>query len=95
MTNNLISNVARGFFPAGKGYWKQAVVCIPLLSFLVLFAGTDGLAAVSGACYNCHTMHNSQGGLTMILDSTISVGGATGECLGCHAIPREEALRLD
>jgi len=79
-----------------REYWQKAVFFIPLFSLFFLFvAAPESMAVVSGRCYTCHTMHNSQGGLTMILDSTPSVGGATSECLGCHSIPREEALRMD
>lgn len=48
-------------------------------------------AVVTGPCSNCHTMHNSQQGMTMVLDP---LGGqaAGGECQGCHSEPREELL---
>jgi len=53
---------------------------------IAVFCGT-GYAAVTGACVNCHTMHNSQAGAEMA-----TFGGDTGEnnalvrgsCLGCH-----------
>ena len=50
--------------------------------------------AVTGQCANCHTMHNSQGGLAMAetynySTDTISTGGPnpvllTGTCISCH-----------
>ncbi len=64
--------------------------------FLVLCAGSVALAAVSGRCDNCHTMHNSQGGSAVVSDGGIPhVGGTapTGpqytllntDCVGCHS----------
>jgi len=50
----------------------------------VVFSGPV-LASVSGPCANCHTMHNSQGGTSMV-----EGGGAaqetllTDDCVGCH-----------
>ena len=44
------------------------------------------LAAVSGVCSNCHTMHNSQGGSSMRLSGDTEPLGALlkGTCMGCH-----------
>ena len=61
---------------------------------MVLFLSTP-VWAVTGNCANCHTMHNSQGGTHMILNTTIdgTSGGAhgggypsltRGSCVGCH-----------
>ncbi|WP_303723023.1 cytochrome c3 family protein [Malonomonas rubra] len=44
---------------------------------------------MNGSCVECHTMHNSQGGLSMRFDSTELTGAAAllraGSCTGCHA----------
>jgi predicted CXXCH cytochrome family protein len=44
-------------------------------------------AAVEGPCVNCHTMHNSQGGVAMVFGDgvTMTQGALTrSTCLGCH-----------
>lgn len=58
---------------------------VALLSLVLTYGFAD--AKVSGACVNCHTMHNSQNGTAMA-----TYGGGTGpndaltrgNCLGCH-----------
>jgi len=40
-------------------------------------------AAIQGACYDCHTMHNSQGGSEMVTDGPYAHLLA-GDCIGCH-----------
>jgi len=54
---------------------------------LVLFCAGNVLAAASGACVNCHTMHNSQDGLSMMVDGTSGPAPAlvrAASCYGCH-----------
>jgi len=59
------------------------IVCAVMVT---VFSGPAN-AAVTGECVNCHTMHNSQGGVAMA-----TFGGGTGpnatllrgSCLGCH-----------
>lgn len=74
-----------------------------LLLWLFL-SGSAAYAAISGACANCHTMHNSQ-------DSTaMATYGATGKpwkgtgpnatllrgsCLGCHGIGTSKIVTID
>jgi len=45
-------------------------------------------AKVTGLCSNCHTMHNSQGGASMLfttdLDSAPNPALTRGDCIGCH-----------
>jgi len=43
-------------------------------------------AAVSGPCVECHTMHNSQGGIPMRVDDVVEPLSALllDTCLGCH-----------
>src|SRR4030067_2476785 len=58
------------------------------LSYLLFALSSE--AKVTGNCSNCHTMHNSQGGLHMIylapVETDTSPQGALlrGTCLGCH-----------
>jgi len=59
-----------------------------ILIFLVTAVSDMPQAKVTGVCSNCHTMHNSQGGVAMA-----DYGGTSGEnpcltrgdCIGCHA----------
>ncbi|MDD5153947.1 MAG: cytochrome c3 family protein [Desulfovibrionales bacterium] len=66
-------------------YIAALIVVIPNLSH----------AKVTGVCYNCHTMHNSQGGASMAQEYSSGSGGLTGDsspnpcllsydCVGCH-----------
>ena len=63
-----------------KRYVAQATITI-----LCLFAGPSE-AKITGECGNCHTMHNSQNGLSMQLNSSTKVERnlLRGDCLGCH-----------
>lgn len=55
-----------------------------------LFAGGTVMAlsssawAVEGVCINCHTMHNSQDGGTIIGTEQANLLNSTNGCLGCH-----------
>ncbi|MBW2570105.1 MAG: cytochrome c3 family protein [Deltaproteobacteria bacterium] len=70
--------------------WSLAIVISMLIG-----GGGIGYAKVAGMCSNCHTMHNSQGGSHMIINTTIdgensgTHGGGypsltRGSCVGCH-----------
>lgn len=72
-----------------------------VLGLFVLFAAGlnfvlygEAEAKVRGVCSNCHTMHNSQDGNSMVLQSVPTAGAGT-DCTGCHSEPRENLLRLD
>ena len=59
---------------------------------LILFLPGLSIAAVSGSCVNCHTMHNSQNGSDMIYDDSYNPGTGpyssllrTNGCVGCHS----------
>jgi len=61
-----------------KRIWLVLALCMASLLW-----GGSAFAVVSGACSNCHTMHNSQDGAVVV------AGGAQahltkGGCLGCH-----------
>lgn len=68
---------------------KKAFIFLLSIFFAI---GLHGLAQaeVTGQCVNCHTMHNSQGGASMIIGYGAGAGPygsllrANG-CLGCHA----------
>ncbi|MBW2740983.1 MAG: hypothetical protein JRE64_19540, partial [Deltaproteobacteria bacterium] len=74
--------------------WSLAIAISMLIG-----GGGIGYAKVTGMCSNCHTMHNSQGGSHMIINTTIDGTGGTGgtllndggypaltrgSCVGCH-----------
>lgn len=69
------------------GMFKIGCLAVLLSAFMVLMPAGYALAVVSGACVNCHTMHNSQGGTEMQLkDGETAAQGALvrGTCVGCH-----------
>ncbi len=53
-----------------------------ILLTLLLLCGTNGWASVTGQCSDCHTMHNSQDGSTVVTDLGRSL--TKGDCVGCH-----------
>ncbi len=68
--------------------------------FLMAFAVT-AWPMVTGLCSNCHTMHNSQGGIPMALELNVSQTGfvhtgtpnptlLTKSCVGCHTHTEED-----
>ncbi|MBX6422055.1 cytochrome c3 family protein [Thermosulfurimonas sp. F29] len=59
-----------------------------LFLFFLVFAGEAGAKIRHGLCVDCHTMHNSQGGVT-VANGTVYVGGPIPgllrtDCIGCH-----------
>jgi len=72
---------------------RKALVISSLLLVSVLGNYSISPAAVSGACVNCHTMHNSQGGQPMaysysggsfVADETANPSLLITDCIGCH-----------
>jgi len=53
-----------------------------ILLTLLLLCGTNGWAAVTGQCSDCHTMHNSQDGSSVVASLGRSL--TKGDCIGCH-----------
>lgn len=51
-------------------------------------------AAVTGACVNCHTMHNSQDAAAMRTSDAADVGAVGSECLDCHGNLRANLLQM-
>src|SRR4030043_1399182 len=79
-----------------KGGGKMRKISIVMLLILLSVVLVSGSAfAISGVCYNCHTMHNSQNGLGEV--QTYSGGTITpnvttpqqyllkADCIACHA----------
>lgn len=66
------------------GTFKLSIL---LAAALVLFCAGNVFAAAQGACVNCHTMHNSQDGTSMMVDGTSGPAPAlvrAASCYGCH-----------
>lgn len=68
------------------------LIAFIVISWIVVFAD-NSLAAVTGRCDTCHTMHNSQNGAPMADAGRTAV--QAGECLHCHAALRPNLLRMD
>ncbi|MDP2280022.1 MAG: hypothetical protein Q8K51_17620, partial [Nitrospirota bacterium] len=70
---------------------KTRNLMVLLLAAILIFALMAGSEArVTGTCVNCHTMHNSQGGVAVNSagpqEFLLSKGGGTVTiCWGCHA----------
>ncbi|HEC96796.1 MAG TPA: hypothetical protein ENI58_01330 [Nitrospirae bacterium] len=64
---------------------NHTLICLTLLLVLMLFG--EVRAEVSGVCSNCHTMHNSQGGIPMNYNGSDIPNQRLlrGDCIGCHA----------
>lgn len=66
-------------------------IALSILTALVLLSLSSAfaLAAVTGDCVNCHTMHNSQDGNTVVdtsdNKSVAQMNLLTSDCLGCHS----------
>ena len=61
-----------------------------LFTLLYLIASTGIAMAVQGVCSNCHTMHNSQGGTSMLFTTMSGTDPQPmllkGDCVGCHSM---------
>ena len=75
-----------------------------LCTGIAMFLAAPVCAAVTGVCVNCHTMHNSQNGSHMMINTTIdgessgTHGGGypsltRGSCVGCHTGSNTEGSR--
>jgi len=69
---------------------KKALICLLSMVFVLAMGGMV-LAAVSGPCVNCHTMHNSQSGAEV---NALGPFGAlvNNTCLGCHTTTGSDPL---
>jgi hypothetical protein len=74
---------------------KRLLFLTVLCTGIAMFLASPVCAKVAGVCGDCHTMHNSQGGEHMMINTTIdgTSGGAhgggypsltRGTCVGCH-----------
>lgn len=71
---------------------KLSVLCLLLFALCTLLFALKLEAKVTGACSNCHTMHNSQGGQPMAYQDDRSTLASTPykalviySCVGCHS----------
>jgi hypothetical protein len=66
------------------GAWRLLLLSLPILGLLLPTAVAWG--KVRGACVNCHTMHNSQDGSSVVdADPGIQPALTTNDCVGCHS----------
>lgn len=67
---------------------KTCKIIITMMTTALLLIAGNAVAAISGACVDCHTMHNSQDGAAMNYDSSTAANAMllkAGTCGGCHA----------
>jgi len=71
---------------------KRLLAAALWLAVLIILRTTTPALAVTGACVNCHTMHNSQDNSPMATFPAKGVAGTgpnsfltRGTCIGCHA----------
>ncbi|HED01259.1 MAG TPA: hypothetical protein ENN18_12970 [Proteobacteria bacterium] len=73
---------------------KKIILTSAFIVFTIALSGLSH-AKVTGVCYNCHTMHNSQGGAAMAYQLKATLDGfeadqtpnpclLTYDCIGCH-----------
>lgn len=73
---------------------KKLVLLQAVVAVTFALSASLSMAAVTGDCVNCHTMHNSQDGSAVakiydgatdsMVESTAQVNLLTSDCLGCH-----------
>ncbi|MEA2084012.1 MAG: cytochrome c3 family protein [Thermodesulfobacteriota bacterium] len=65
---------------------KAALISTAAAVPLVLASPQDASAKVTGKCYNCHTMHNSQGTNPMVSGGGGPISSLLiNSCVGCHS----------
>ena len=63
----------------------SVIIIWAVIIFLTFFECEGANAAVTGMCSNCHTMHDSQGGVSEVPAIEGGSGSLTkGGCVGCH-----------
>ncbi|MDQ7839272.1 MAG: cytochrome c3 family protein [Thermodesulfobacteriota bacterium] len=60
------------------------ILSATLVIFLILSIPVTSLAAITGPCVNCHTMHNSQNGTAVVAGGPYA-SLLVGDCVGCHS----------
>ena len=58
---------------------------IVLMLAWVILAPLHSIAKVTGPCVNCHTMHNSQAGVSVVATGEPIPCLLNSDCIGCHA----------
>ena len=62
--------------------------CATSIACLIgILSSSAAIGAIQGVCYDCHTMHNSQGNAAMTFDGSATPNDnlTRGNCYGCHA----------
>lgn len=76
----------------GRGDSIRSLRLAGLVVLLVLMVGATAWARVGGACVNCHTMHNSQDGASVV--GTTLPALINTDCVGCHTSDAETIVNL-
>ena len=65
---------------------RLALACLGIGFFWIFLTTSPAEARVGGPCVNCHTMHNSQDG-TSVVDADLGLQPAltSTDCVGCHS----------
>lgn len=64
---------------------KKIFIIFIIGSVFTFLSPTKNFAAVSGACSNCHTMHNSQNGSSVTTSGDAVKNLLSSDCIGCHS----------
>ncbi len=56
----------------------------------ILFIDDKSNASVTGECSNCHTMHNSENGTTLVASPQTNL--LTDDCVGCHSSSTSQTI---
>lgn len=87
---------------------KSIRTCLIMFAGVLVFESLSVAGGVTGVCSDCHTMHNSQNGTTIVVSGTDAAwngGGITGgdttasqenllvsNCVGCHSNTGSETI---
>jgi len=62
---------------------RRAATIVLILAWVILVP-LHSIAKVTGPCVNCHTMHNSQAGVSVVAEGPVPCL-LNSDCIGCHA----------
>ncbi|MDY6933981.1 MAG: cytochrome c3 family protein [Spirochaetota bacterium] len=73
----------------------KKIALIAMIGFIAVamvgYFANQAMAGVGGVCSNCHTMHNSQGGVPVDADGPNEVL-LNNDCIGCHTSAASDPL---
>ncbi|MBI5665666.1 MAG: cytochrome c3 family protein [Nitrospirae bacterium] len=91
MNNSKPKKIRDPIIKGKRFFFGEIKINALIFLFVVLFLSTPFQlsAKVTGTCANCHTMHNSQGGVNVGAGPNdnlmTTLNGATDACVGCHS----------